>query len=39
MLQPKDKANYLMYFYKHQQKETLILDKTTNITIKDKKYY
>jgi hypothetical protein len=26
-----------MYFYQHQLGEVLILDETTNITIKDKK--
>jgi hypothetical protein len=37
MLQPKDKVDYLMYFYEHQQGEALILDEAIDIIVKDKK--
>ncbi len=37
MLQPKNKVDDPVYFYEHQLGETLILDKATNIIIKDKK--
>jgi hypothetical protein len=37
MLQLEEKPEYPVYFYKHQPKEVLILDETTNVTIKDKK--
>jgi len=37
MFQLEEKPKYLVYFYKHQPKEVLILDETTNVTVKDKK--
>ncbi len=36
MLQPKDKVDYLVYFYEHQLGEASILDEVTNIIAKDK---
>jgi hypothetical protein len=37
MFQLEEKPKYLVYFYKHQPKEVLILDETANVTVKDKK--
>ncbi len=38
MLQrPKNKIDYLVYFYEHQLGKALILDNASHITIKDKK--
>ncbi len=37
MLQPKDRVDYFVYFYEHQPREVLILDETTDISVKDKK--
>jgi len=37
MLQVEEKPKYLICFYKHQPREVLILDETTDVTIKDKK--
>jgi hypothetical protein len=31
------KPKYLVYFYKHQPKEVLILNEAVDVTIKDKK--
>jgi hypothetical protein len=36
MLQPKDKIDYLVYFYEHQSREALILDEAISIIVKDK---
>ncbi len=37
MLQPVEKHEYLVYFYKHQPGEVLILDEVANVIVKDKK--
>jgi hypothetical protein len=37
MVQPKEKIEYPIYFYKHQPREILILDEVVNKIIKDKK--
>jgi hypothetical protein len=37
MLQPKDRVDYLIYFYEHQPIEALIFDEATNTIVKDKK--
>jgi hypothetical protein len=37
MLQPKEKVDYLVYFYEHQLGEALIMDKAIDITVKNKK--
>ncbi len=36
LLQPKDKIDYLVYFYEHQPKEALILDEVISIIVKEK---
>jgi hypothetical protein len=36
MLQTEEKVNYMVYFYEHQQGETLILVKAIGITVKGK---
>jgi hypothetical protein len=35
MLQPKDRVDYLVYFYEHQLGEVLILDEVIDIIVKD----
>jgi hypothetical protein len=37
MLQPKEKNEYLIFFYEHQPGEILIINEAMDITIKDKK--
>ncbi len=37
MLQLEERPKYLVYFYKHQLLEVLILDEITDVTIKDEK--
>jgi hypothetical protein len=37
MLQLEEKVDYMVYFYEHQQGETLILVKAIGITVKGKK--
>jgi hypothetical protein len=37
MLQPEEKPKYLIYLYKHQPGDVLILDETIDVIVKDKK--
>jgi hypothetical protein len=37
MLQPEEKHEYPIYFYKHQPREVLILDEVVDVIVKGKK--